>query len=89
MPLHCHIHDTIDISAASVLATAHAGVDAADSAMASMNGLTSQPNFGSIVEELAGDSRGPGVGPRRALDARPLLGGRALSLPAVRKRGLV
>ena len=59
MPIHFHTHDTSGISAASVLAAVDAGVDAADGAMASMSGLTSQPNLGSIVEALAGDPRDP------------------------------
>lgn len=44
-----------------MLAAVDAGVDAADGAMASMSGLTSQPNLGSIVEALAGDPRDPGL----------------------------
>ena len=44
IPIHFHTHDTSGISAASVLAAAAAGVDAADAAMDSFSGLTSQPN---------------------------------------------
>ena len=61
LPIHFHTHDTSGISAASVLAAADAGVDAADGAMDSMSGLTSQPNLGSIVEALAGLERDPGL----------------------------
>jgi len=61
IPIHFHTHDTSGIAAASVLAAAEAGVDAADVAMGAMSGLTSQPNLGSIAEALAGDPRDPGL----------------------------
>ena len=59
IPIHFHTHDTSGISAASVLAAAEAGVDAADGAMDSMSGLTSQPNLSSIAEALRGSERDP------------------------------
>ena len=59
IPLHFHTHDTSGISAASVLAAAEAGVDAADGAMDSLSCLTSQPNLGSIVEALRHGRRDP------------------------------
>ncbi len=61
VPIHFHTHDTSGIAAASVLAAAEAGVDAADAAMDSMSGLTSQPNLGSIAEALHGQPRDPGL----------------------------
>jgi pyruvate carboxylase len=61
IPIHFHTHDTSGISAASVLAAAEAGVDAADAAMDPMSGLTSQPNLGSIVEALRGTERDTGL----------------------------
>ncbi|WP_322096103.1 pyruvate carboxylase [Pelagibius litoralis] len=61
LPLHFHTHDTSGISAASVLAAAEAGVDAADAAMDAMSGLTSQPNLGSIAAALSGSERDPGL----------------------------
>ena len=61
IPVHFHTHDTSGISAASVLAAAEAGVDAADGAMGAMSGLTSQPNLGSICEALRGQARDPGL----------------------------
>ena len=61
MPLHFHTHDTSGIAAATVLAAVDAGVDAVDGAMDTMSGLTSQPNLGSIVHALAGETRDPGV----------------------------
>jgi pyruvate carboxylase len=53
IPIHFHTHDTSGINAASVLKASDAGVDAADGAIASMSGQTSQPNLNSIVAALA------------------------------------
>tara|TARA_R110002096_G_scaffold416576_2_gene619528 strand:- start:378398 stop:381940 length:3543 start_codon:yes stop_codon:yes gene_type:complete len=61
IPIHFHTHDTSGISAASVLAAAEAGVDAADAAMDSFSGLTSQPNLGSIVAALRATDRDTGL----------------------------
>ncbi|MEM8811350.1 MAG: pyruvate carboxylase [Pseudomonadota bacterium] len=63
IPIHFHTHDTSGISAASVLAAAEAGVDAADAAMDSFSGLTSQPCLGSIVEALRHQERDTGLAP--------------------------
>ena len=57
LPIHFHTHDTSGAAAASVLAAAHAGVDAADAAMDPLSGLTSQPSLGAIVEALRGTAR--------------------------------
>ncbi len=61
LPLHLHTHDTSGISAATVLAASDAGVDAADAAMDSLSGLTSQPNLGSLVEALQNTERETGL----------------------------
>ncbi len=61
LPVHFHTHDTSGLSAASVLAAAEAGVDAADAAMDPMSGLTSQPSLGAIVEALRGSPRDAGL----------------------------
>jgi pyruvate carboxylase len=61
IPVHFHTHDTSGISAASVLAAAEAGVDAADAAMDALSGLTSQPPLGSIVAALAHQERATGL----------------------------
>src|SRR5581483_7138467 len=53
IPVHFHTHDTSGINASSVLKASDAGVDAADGAIASMSGTTSQPNLNSIVAALA------------------------------------
>ena len=61
LPVHFHTHDTSGINAASVLKASEAGVDAADGAIASMSGTTSQPNLNSIVAALAHTERETGV----------------------------
>ncbi|MDH3666100.1 MAG: pyruvate carboxylase [Paracoccaceae bacterium] len=61
IPIHFHTHDTSGISAASVLAAAEAGVDAADAAMDAFSGLTSQPPLGSIVAALQHQERETGL----------------------------
>jgi len=61
LPLHLHTHDTSGISAATVLAAADAGVDAADAAVDTMSGTTSQPCLGSIVKALRHSDRDTGL----------------------------
>ncbi|HUF57213.1 MAG TPA: pyruvate carboxylase, partial [Thermohalobaculum sp.] len=61
IPVHFHTHDTSGISAASVLAAADAGVDAADAAVDALSGLTSQPPLGSIVAALEHQERATGL----------------------------
>ncbi len=61
IPVHFHTHDTSGISAASVLAAAEAGVDAADAAMDAVSGLTSQPPLGSIIAALRHEERDTGL----------------------------
>ena len=63
LPVHFHTHDTSGIAGASVLAAVAAGADAVDTAIDAMSGLTSQPNMGSIVEELRFGERDPGLDP--------------------------
>ncbi len=57
IPIHLHTHDTSSIQAATYLKAIEAGVDVIDVALASMSGLTSQPNFNSIVAMLKGHER--------------------------------
>ncbi len=57
LPIHFHTHDTSGLNAASILKASEAGVDAADGAIASMSGTTSQPNLNSIVAALAHTER--------------------------------
>lgn len=57
IPIHLHTHDTSAIQPATYLKAIEAGVDVVDVALASMSGLTSQPNFNSIVAMLKGHPR--------------------------------
>ena len=77
IPIHFHTHDTSGINAASILQAAEAGVDVADAAIASMSGLTSQPNLNSIVAALQHTPRDTRPGPRGAQRIQRLLGGGA------------
>ncbi|HEY4149554.1 MAG TPA: pyruvate carboxylase, partial [Chitinophagaceae bacterium] len=57
IPIHLHTHDTSSIQAATYLNAIEAGVDVVDVALASVSGLTSQPNFNSIVAMMKGHPR--------------------------------
>lgn len=61
LPIHFHTHDTSGIAAASILSAIDAGVDAVDTAMDAMSGLTSQPSMGSIVSALQHTERDTGL----------------------------
>jgi pyruvate carboxylase len=61
IPIHFHTHDTSGVNAASVLMASDAGVDAADGAIASMSGTTSQPNLNSLVAALNHTPRATGL----------------------------
>jgi pyruvate carboxylase len=57
LPIHLHTHDTPSIQSATYLKAVEAGVDVIDVALGSMSGLTSQPNFNSVVAMLKGHER--------------------------------
>jgi len=57
IPIHLHTHDTSSIQPATYLKAIEAGVDVVDVAVSSMSGLTSQPNFNSLVASLKGHER--------------------------------
>jgi len=57
LPIHLHTHDTSSIQSATYLKAVEAGVDVIDVALSSVSGLTSQPNFNSIVGMLQGHER--------------------------------
>jgi pyruvate carboxylase len=61
IPIHFHTHDTSGLNAASILKAADAGVHAADGAISSMSGQTSQPNLNSVVAALAHTKRDTGL----------------------------
>ena len=52
IPIHLHTHDTSSIQSATYIKAIEAGVDVIDVALAGLSGLTSQPNFNSMVEAL-------------------------------------
>ncbi len=52
IPIHLHTHDTSGIQLATYLKAIEAGVDVVDVALSSLSGLTSQPNFNTLVEAL-------------------------------------
>lgn len=56
-PIHLHTHDTSSIQAATYLKAIEAGVNVIDVAQASMSGLSSQPNFNSVVAMMQGHER--------------------------------
>lgn len=57
IPIHLHTHDTSSIQPATYLKAIEAGVDIVDVCLASMSGLTSQPNFNSFVAMMEGQER--------------------------------
>ncbi|MHC2991197.1 pyruvate carboxylase [Pontibacter sp. HJ8] len=52
LPIHLHTHDTSSVQSATYLKAIEAGVNVLDVALGAMSGLTSQPNFNSIVEMM-------------------------------------
>lgn len=59
LPIHLHTHDTSSMQATTYFQAIEAGVDIVDVAIASMSGLTSQPNFNSLLASLEGHKRDP------------------------------
>lgn len=57
LPIHLHTHDTSGVQTATYLKAIEAGVDVVDVAIDSMSGLTSQPNFNSLVAVMKGQER--------------------------------
>jgi pyruvate carboxylase len=57
IPIHLHTHDTSSIQSATYLKAIEAGVDVVDVALSGLSGLTSQPNFNSVVEMLKYNER--------------------------------
>lgn len=52
IPIHLHTHDTSSIQSATYLKAIEAGIDVVDVALGGLSGLTSQPNFNSVVEMM-------------------------------------
>jgi len=61
IPVHFHTHDSSGIAGASIIKAAEAGVDAVDLSIASLSGLTAQPNLNSIIHAMRGDKRDTGL----------------------------
>ncbi|MCX2742869.1 pyruvate carboxylase [Mangrovivirga sp. M17] len=59
IPIHLHTHDTSSIQASTYMKSIEQGVDIVDVALSSMSGLTSQPNFNSLVAALEDHEREP------------------------------
>ncbi|MCW8131869.1 MAG: pyruvate carboxylase [Planctomycetota bacterium] len=57
VPIHFHTHDTCGGQLASLLKASEAGVDVVDCAVASMSGLTSQPNLNAMIGVLRDSDR--------------------------------
>lgn len=57
IPIHLHTHDTSSVQSATYLKAIEAGVDVVDVALGGLSGLTSQPNFNSMVEMLRFNER--------------------------------
>ncbi len=57
IPIHLHTHDTSSTQAAMYIKAIEAGVDVVDVAQGGLSGLTSQPNFNSMVELLRFNER--------------------------------
>jgi pyruvate carboxylase len=52
IPIHLHTHDTSSLQSATYMQAIDAGVDVVDCALGALSGMTSQPNFNSIVEMM-------------------------------------
>ncbi|MEL7002346.1 MAG: pyruvate carboxylase, partial [Bacteroidota bacterium] len=57
LPIHLHTHDTAGIQNSTYMKAVNSGVDVVDVALSSMSGLTSQPNFNSLLYALEGHER--------------------------------
>lgn len=68
IPIHLHTHDTSSMQQATYLKAIEHGVDVVDVALSAMSGLTSQPNFNSLVAALNGQPRGRDDIDLRSLD---------------------
>ena len=57
LPIHLHTHDTSSIQSTMYMKAIESDVDVVDVALSSMSGLTSQPNFNSVISMMEGHSR--------------------------------
>ena len=61
LPVHLHTHDTSSIQSSTYMKAVESGVDVIDCALGGLSGLTSQPNFNSVVAMLQGHDRGSNI----------------------------
>lgn len=61
IPIHLHTHDTSSIQSATYIKAIEAGVDVVDVALGGLSGLTSQPNFNSVVEMMKFQDRASNI----------------------------
>ena len=71
LPVHLHTHDTAGGQLATLLAACSAGVDAVDTAVASMAGTTSQVPMSALVAALEHTERDTGLGLDAAAGLEP------------------
>jgi len=71
LPVHLHTHDTSGGQSATLLAAIAAGVDAVDTAVASMAGTTSQPAMSALIAACAHTPDDTGLSLRAAQDLEP------------------
>ncbi|MCV2394626.1 pyruvate carboxylase [Actinotalea sp. M2MS4P-6] len=71
LPVHLHTHDTAGGQLATLMAAVAAGVDAVDTASASMAGTTSQPPMSALVAALEHSERDTGLSLRNVMDLEP------------------
>ncbi|WP_167005272.1 pyruvate carboxylase [Mumia sp. ZJ430] len=71
LPVHLHTHDTAGGQLATLLAAIDAGVDAVDTASASLSGTTSQPPMSALVASTDHTDRTTGLSLRAVNDLEP------------------
>ncbi|KHL14568.1 UNVERIFIED_CONTAM: pyruvate carboxylase, partial [Mumia flava] len=71
LPVHLHTHDTPGGQLATLMAAIDAGVDAVDTAAASMSGTTSQPPMSALVASTDHTDRTTGLSLRAVNDLEP------------------
>jgi pyruvate carboxylase len=57
LPIHLHTHDTSSIQSTTYMKSIESGIDIVDCALGGLSGLTSQPNFNSVVAMMKGHER--------------------------------
>ena len=71
LPVHLHTHDTAGGQLATLIAAVNAGVDAVDTASASLSGTTSQPPMSALVASTDHTERTTGLSLQAVNDLEP------------------